>query len=89
MISSTMKADKYDSVVLKVDSMNVSSLVVTAAARLNDCDFKERVLKVGDEMEIKYPAAAYIVLRALQDEANFVLSYKFINRDPADYEKKI
>jgi len=33
-------------------------------------------------MEIKYPAAAYIVLRALQDTATFKLSYRFINRDP-------
>jgi hypothetical protein len=65
MVSQTMKADKYDSIVMKVEEMSISSLVVTAAARLNDCDFKERVLKVGDEMEIKYPAAAYIVLRGL------------------------
>ena len=67
MISETIKPDKYDSIVLKIDSLTKQSLVVTAAARLNDCNFKERVLRQGDEMEIKYPAAAYIVLRAMED----------------------
>jgi len=39
-----MDADQYDSVILKVDGLDKISIVVTAAERLNDCDFKERVL---------------------------------------------
>jgi len=41
--------DRWDSFTLKVDMANSASVLVTAARRINDCDFKEYVMEEGAE----------------------------------------
>ena len=41
------KGDKWDYFTLKIDKLKDVSVIVTAAKRINDCDFKEFVMNEG------------------------------------------
>lgn len=44
-------------------------MIVTGNARINDCNFDEKVLVEGDTMVIEFPKHAYIVVLATGNNA--------------------
>jgi hypothetical protein len=61
------------------------TVIITSAIRINDCDFKEMRMKVGQSLEVNFPKASYIVFLAGANGVDFELKYKFINMDASDF----
>ena len=48
-------------------------MIITSAIRINDCDFKEMRMKVGQSLEVNFPKASYIVFLAGANGVDFEL----------------
>jgi len=79
-------AGEHDELIIQAVSLQNVQVIVTGNARINDCNFSEKVLEEGDTMTINFPKHAYIVALATGDKAKFVLGYQYIDRDPAYVE---
>ena len=78
-------ADKYDHVKFELIQGNGLTVIITKAIRINDCDFKENRMTEGQALEVNFPQASYVVVRAEDNNVNFQIKYSFVNMDASDF----
>ena len=81
MADKTLKPSKFDSILIKADSIKFGTLTISKASRIDDCDFKDIVMTEGQELDIEYPNSAYIVFKSDRAQGAFKMTYSYIKRD--------
>ena len=74
-----MNAGQYDKIMFRIDQLEAATISVTAAESYFSTNYREYSLRVGDYLEIRYPAIAFITAQASENKANgsFTIGYAY------------
>ena len=74
------QAGQYDYLSITVIAHRNTDVAIVVAEKRTSCKYKE-VLKVveGQEVNATYPFSVFVVVRATKNNANFALTYKYVD----------